>query len=124
MTDRTRIGAWISIAGASITVLINYIFIPTQGIMAPAYAALTCYIFMATVSYLIGKKYYPIDYPIGRMLMYISAAVGIYLLSTWVRPYLDESVLKILVVNTLLFLSYLGGLYLIEKDQLKELLKA
>ncbi len=124
LTDRTRIGAWISMTGASITILINYIFIPTEGIMAPAYAALACYIFMATVSYLIGKKYYPIDYPIGRMLMYIFTAVGVYLLSTWIRPYLDENLIKILVVNTLLFLSYLGGLYLLEKDQLKELLKA
>ena len=124
LTDRTKIGAWISIAGASITVLINYIFIPTVGIMAPAYAALSCYIFMATVSYFIGKKYYPIDYPIGRMLMYIFTAIGVYLVSTFIRPYLDENILKILFVNTLLFLSYVGGLYLIEKNQLKELLKA
>jgi len=124
LTDRTRIGAWISIAGASITVLINYFFIPTEGIMAPAYAALACYIFMATVSYFIGKKYYPIDYPIGRMLGYIFTAVGFYLLSTWIRPFLDENILKILSVNTLLFLSYLGGFYLIEKKQIKELMNA
>jgi len=124
LTDRTRIGAWISIAGASITVLINYIFIPTEGIMAPAYAALACYIFMATVSYFIGKKYYPIDYPIGRMLMYIFVAVSVYILSTLIRPYLDENLLLILVVNTLLFLGYLGGFYFMEKKQIEILLKS
>lgn len=123
LTDRTRIGAWISVAGASITVLINYIFIPTHGIMAPAYAALACYIFMATVSYLIGKKYYPIDYPIGRMLMYIFSAVAIYYVSTLIRPYLNDSIIQILFVNTLLMISYLVGFYFLEKDQIKALLK-
>ena len=119
LTDRTKIGAWISIGGAIVTIIINYLFIPTEGIKAPAYAALTCFTFMATISYFIGKKYYPIDYPIGRMLTYIIAAVGVFALSEIIRPYLGGNLLLILFVNTLLFLTYLGGIYLSKPHKIK-----
>lgn len=123
LTDKTRIGAYISIGGAAITILVNYIFIPKIGIMAPAYAALSCYIFMAAASYVIGKKYYPIDYPIGKMLTYIFIAVVVFGLSEIIRPYLGDNLLTILGVNTLLFLSYLGGFFLLEKKTIQNLLK-
>ncbi len=119
LVDRTRIGAWISVAGAMITIGVNFIFIPTHGIMAPAYAALSCYVFMAVVSYFIGKKYYPINYPIGRMLAYVFSAILFYLISKEVRPYLDESLLKILFVNTLLVIIYIGVLYFSKPKFLK-----
>ncbi len=123
LTDRTRIGAYISIGGAMITIAVNYIFIPKIGIMAPAYAALACYIFMATTSYFIGKKYYPIDYPIGKMLTYIVAAVVVFGLSEIIRPYLGGNIFEILFVNTLLLIGYLSGLYLFEKKTIKQMMK-
>lgn len=122
LTDRTKIGAWISIGGALVTIVINYLFIPTLGIKAPAYAALTCFVFMATTSYFIGKKYYPIDYPIGKMLAYIFIAMGVFHLSEIIRPFLDDNIFKILFVNTLLFIGYLGGFYLFEKKTLRKLM--
>jgi len=111
LKDKTHIGAWIAIAGAIITIGINYFFIPKIGIMAPAYAGLICYFFMAATSYIIGKKHYPIDYPIGKMLTYILIAVGIYALSEWIRPQLGGDVWKTLGVNTLLMFTFLGGIY-------------
>ena len=122
LTDRTKIGAWISIGGAMVTVVINYLFIPTLEIQAPAYAALACFAFMATTSYFIGKKYYPIDYPIGKMLTYIFVAVGVFYLSEVFRPYLGDNIFKILFVNTLLFIGYLVGFYLLERNTLKKLM--
>jgi len=115
LTDRTRIGAYISVGGALITIIVNIIFIPKIGIIAPAYAALACYLFMAMLSYFIGKKYYPIDYPIGKMLTYIIVAVAVFGLSEIIRPYLGGNIFKILFVNTLLLFGYLGGFYLKEK---------
>ena len=112
LTDNTRIGAWISVGGAIITIVINYIFIPKIGILAPAWAALFCYTFMAAVSYFIGKKYYPIDYPIGRILAYAFVAIGIFYLSEMIRPFFGENIGQILLVNTLLMLSFLGMIYL------------
>lgn len=123
LTDRTRIGAYISVGGALITIIVNIIFIPKIGIIAPAYAALTCYTFMAVTSYVIGKKYYPIDYPIGKMFTYIIVAVVVFGLSEIIRPYLGGNIFKILVVNTLLFIGYLGTLYLFEKKTINQMMK-
>ncbi|MEM6965071.1 MAG: oligosaccharide flippase family protein [Bacteroidota bacterium] len=123
LKDQTRIGAWISIGGAVVTVLINYIFIPTEEIMAPAYAALTCYTLMALASYFIGKKYYPIDYPIGKMLSYIILAIGIYYLSTVIRPNFVNDFWKIMGVNTLLLILYLGVLTVMERSLLSSFFK-
>ena len=111
LTDNTRIGAWISVGGAIITIVVNYIFIPKIGILAPAWAALFCYAFMAAVSYFIGKKYYPIDYPIGRIMAYVFVAVGFFYLSEIIRPYFNENIIQILLVNTLLMVSFLGMVY-------------
>ena len=100
----------------SITVALNFILIPKLGIVGPAWAALSCYIFMALVSFLIGKKYYPIDYPIGRILIYISTAVAFYLISEMIRPSLNKDIVKILLVNTGLLVVYLTGLFFMEKN--------
>ena len=94
----------------------NFILIPKLGIVGPAWAALSCYIFMALVSFLIGKKYYPIDYPIGRILIYIIAAVALYFVSEMIRPNLEDDIVKILLANTGLLVVYLTGLFFMEKN--------
>ena len=116
LKDKTNIGAWISVVGASITVVLNFILIPKLGIVGPAWAALSCYVFMALVSFIIGKKYYPIDYPIGRILIYIFTAVGLYFVSEMIRLNLNEDIVSILLVNTALLGVYLVGLFFMEKN--------
>jgi O-antigen/teichoic acid export membrane protein len=71
LTDRTKMGAWVSIMGAVITLILNLVFIPTYGYMASAWATLACYGSMAVVSYILGQKYYPVNYDIGRIMGYI-----------------------------------------------------
>lgn len=78
LTDKTIYGAWIAIGGALITVLLNILLIPKMGYMGSAWAALACYAFMAACSYAIGKKHYPVPYPIFRMGFYTLIALLIY----------------------------------------------
>ncbi|MFK7936619.1 MAG: lipopolysaccharide biosynthesis protein, partial [Saprospiraceae bacterium] len=82
LTDRTKIGGYISLGGVAITLAINIIFIPIIQYPAPAWSALTCYGFMAAMSLKKKKKYYPVPYPIQRMLSYILIAVGVFSLNT------------------------------------------
>jgi O-antigen/teichoic acid export membrane protein len=49
--------------------------------MAAAWATLFAYGSMTVISYFIGKKYYPIKYPIKKMSFYILASIGICSLS-------------------------------------------
>lgn len=71
LTNRNLTGAWITIGGAVITVLFNWIFIPVWGYMACAIATVLCYGFMMVTSYKLGQKHYPIPYAWKKMAAYI-----------------------------------------------------
>ncbi len=118
LTDRTKYGAYISLGGVVVTLSLNFLLIPKIGYMGAAWAALACYAFMATVSYLIGQKYYPIAYPVGKILGYIGSAILVYYLSQLID--LSDSHLAIrLFMSTVFLLFWAGGIYLVEGKNLK-----
>jgi O-antigen/teichoic acid export membrane protein len=84
VTDRTRIGAYISIAGAVITIVINYLFIPSIGYYASAYATLAAYASMMLLSYFLGRKYYPIPYNFRKICFYLGISILFSALSFYV----------------------------------------
>jgi len=86
VTDQTHYGAYISIGGAVITLVVNFIGIPIIGYYAAAIATLAAYGSMAMASYFIGRKKYPINYPLGKIMGYLSAAVLLGSLSFYVFP--------------------------------------
>ena len=73
LKDKTHLGAIISIIGMIVTITISIMLLPMIGTVASAYAALACYAVMVTICYILGRKYYPIDYPVGRILGYLAA---------------------------------------------------
>ena len=123
LRDRTTMGAYISVAGSIITVGLNFLLIPKIGYMGAAYTAMVCYAFMAAASYLTGQRYYPVPYPIGKMFTYITLAVGVYFLSDFLKENLGLSVSASLLVNTVLLLIYTLMIGIIERDQLRKLLR-
>ena len=78
LTDRTVWGAWFSLLGLAVTVALNVLFVPRIGYMGCAYAALASYGVMMLASYAAGRRYYPIDYPVARILAYCAAAAVLY----------------------------------------------
>jgi O-antigen/teichoic acid export membrane protein len=79
ITDKTYIGAMISIFGAVITIVMNIILIPQIGYFGGAWATFACYASMLVIGYITEQKYYPIPYDYKRILFYLLAAVGFYL---------------------------------------------
>ncbi len=69
--ERNLTGAWITLAGAGITIAFNWIFIPILGYMACAIATVLCYGFMMVISYTLGQKHYPVPYAWKKILAYI-----------------------------------------------------
>lgn len=69
--ERNLTGAWITIGGAVITIVFNWIFIPIWGYMACAIATVLCYGFMMLMSYTLGQKHYPVPYAWKKILAYI-----------------------------------------------------
>lgn len=122
LTDQTRIGAYISVAGAAITITLNIALIPILEYEGSAWSALACYSFMAFTSFFIGKKYYPIPYPIGRMLTYITLAVGAYFLGEKLKPLLNGNFWLVIFVNTFILLIYLAIIAALEKETIRKII--
>ncbi|MER3470999.1 MAG: polysaccharide biosynthesis protein [Chitinophagaceae bacterium] len=75
LSNKTLAGAWITVIGAVITLIINYAFIPKFGYMACAWATFFCYGTMMVVSYVWGQKAYRIPYPTKKLVAYILICV-------------------------------------------------
>ncbi len=123
ITDQTYIGAIISVCGAVISLSLNFTLIPQLGYLGAAWASFSCFLFMAVVSYLVGLRYYPIPYPIGKMILYITLAVAVWWLSEQLRPALLGSFGLIFLVNTLLLIGYLLAIAMLERPLLRKILK-
>jgi O-antigen/teichoic acid export membrane protein len=107
LTDRTGMGAFVSLAGAVLTIVLNLYWIPLYGYVGSAWATLACYASMAIVSYLLGQHYYPVAYEVKRILAYISLGVGLYFANqhllgfiNW-QPWIFASALLLLYLLTI-----------------------
>jgi O-antigen/teichoic acid export membrane protein len=78
LTHKTMAGAWITLIGAAITLLINYFFIPQFDYMACAWATFFSYGTMMVISYIWGQKYYRIPYAWKKLVAYIVIVVLLY----------------------------------------------
>ena len=117
ITDRTKFGAYISIFGALITLLINTIFIPKFGYMASAIATLFAYTAMALTSYILGKKYYSIPYNLKKMGLYLALSIILSALSFYLfREQYFVGIIFILIL--------MAAIWVKEKTFLKQLLKS
>ncbi len=72
-------GAGVSVAGALLTIVLNWYWIPVSGYVGSAWATLACYASMAFISYSLGQYYYPVAYQVKRILAYIMLGLGLYL---------------------------------------------
>lgn len=79
LTDKTILGAYVSIFGALVTIVLNIILIPIWGYFGSACATLSCYTLMVLVSWWLGQKYFPVNYQWKKLLSYMAIAIGIWL---------------------------------------------
>ncbi|MFH0866570.1 MAG: oligosaccharide flippase family protein [Bacteroidota bacterium] len=115
LTDKTSFGAYISILGAIITIVLNILWIPLIGYMGSAWATLICYATMMIISFFFGQKHYHINYNIVRILGYMALSIGLYFISVYIKP---ANILLLYSFNTLLLLVFTGIVIYIEKPSL------
>jgi O-antigen/teichoic acid export membrane protein len=78
LSKKTSPGAYITLIGAGITLLINYLFIPAFGYMASAWATFLCYGSMMLISFVWGQKVYRVPYAWKKLLAFMVIAVFLY----------------------------------------------
>ena len=111
LTDRTLMGAWIALGGAAVTIALNVWLIPQIGYLGSAWATLACYATMLLITWALGRLFYPVPYPVPRILLYIAAGMATYLLGQLLQEWTDYGFWPEMFVNTLLlggFAAYLA----------------
>lgn len=79
LTDKTYLGGLIALSGSIVLVTVSYFAIDTYGIQAPAAGMLACYLLMCILAWLVTRKYFPVNYPLFRILVYVLlASVTVY----------------------------------------------
>lgn len=106
VTDRTLVGTYLSWLGAALTIALNLLLLKRYGFMVSAYATLLVYFVMMVFSYLLGQKYYPIPYRVGKISLILALLVGASFLSFEV---FDQN----LWIGNLILLLFCGTILLV-----------
>lgn len=106
LTDQTRWGAYMSLLGFIITLLINILFIPHFSYMACAWASLIANLVMMLTSYFLGQKNYPIPYNLRSAGFFFLLSMILFTGIMLSNAYLPTSWIR------LVFNSLLVGIYL------------
>lgn len=106
LTDRTIWGAIFSGIGCTVLITVNVLFIPQYHYMACAWAGFAGYGTAMLLSYFVGQKYYPINYPLKSIFTYIGITALFFIImqlepgswNRWLR----------FGINTTLILAFIG----------------
>ncbi len=115
--DKTKIGAYISVFGAAVTLLLNYILIPKIGLLGSAVTTLVAYAVMMLISFVMGQRSYPIPYDKKTISLYL----GISTLFSFVYFY---NFRENYFVGMAFLLIFVGIIYYNEKTFIQRLLKS
>ncbi len=96
VTDKTKWGAYISILGAMVTLIGNYVLVPRLGYMGAALTTLICYVFIACLCYGLGQKYYKIDYDLKRIFFYIFLSIILFSINSALRLNTQSTFLRLM----------------------------
>ena len=111
LIDQTKWGAYFSLIGCVVIISLNLIFVPYFSYMASAWAGFIGYALVTLLSYFIGQKKYPINYPLKSIFKYIVLGAVIAFFGFAVT--IDSLVLR-LIYRTFLLLLFVA--YLVKKD--------
>ena len=106
LIDKTIWGAYFSGIGCFVLVLINIIFVPQYGYMACAWAGFIGYATAMTLSYFVGQKKFPINYPLKSIGIYVLMTIFFFIAITYSNQYLPK--IHALVVNTLIIFAFVA----------------
>ena len=111
LIDETRWGAYFSIIGCSVVIILNVVFVPIYGYIACAWAGFAGYATAMILSYIVGQKKYPINYDLRRIGSYALLAIILYIPAMYIPI---ENMFLRLAFRTLLLCLFVA--YIIKKD--------
>ncbi len=120
LSKSTRAGAYITLIGAGITLIINYLFIPRFSYMASAWATFICYGSMMVLSFIWGQKVYRVPYAWKKLVAYMVIVAMIYGIHHFLTGLWKNNMFS-LGLATLFTLSYAFFIVRVEKREFQRL---
>lgn len=108
ISEKTRFGAYLSVAGAAITIGLNILLIPTMSYMGSAWATLICYASMCVMSYVFSRRHYPISYNWKYISFYMISALSLFYV--WTLWHDDH-----FIMSSLFCIIYIFSVVVLEK---------
>ena len=115
LIDKTIWGAWFSGIGCVVLLAVNFLFVPKYGFMACAWGGVAGYGVAMVASYIVGQKYYPLNYPLKEIAYYTIFAVVAFVVMMLLREHLPMWLS--IVCNTGFIVLFVG--MIIKKDLIK-----
>jgi O-antigen/teichoic acid export membrane protein len=116
LTDKTYWGTYITLGGAFITVLLNYLLIPVYGYQGSVWATFFAYFTMCITSYFLGQKYFPIPYQLNKGIGYLILGLGLFS----IQNILESKNLSGFLINNFLLVVFVTVVFLVEKIKLNK----
>lgn len=120
VTDRTYYGLIFSTIGLFVNVVMNCLLIPYYSYYGAALSSFCSYLVMVLLSLFLGKKYYPIDYPIKKLLyltcvtFFIVGAARYLMINLYGIHWIVWSLLGII--------AFFAAIYFSEKEDINKIL--
>ena len=108
LTDETKWGAYFSLIGLVITLVLQIVGVPRIGYWASCGSSLVCYFVIMLLSYFIGQKKAPIPYDLKSIGGYTAMTIGLLAVYYALRLYYIHNMWVMMAVGTGLI-----GIYLI-----------
>lgn len=116
LSDQTRFGLYISLVGATITIVLNIVLIPKFSYMGSAWVSMAAYATMMIISYVLGQKYYPIPYNLKKILAYLITSTAIVFASFFIFN-------RNIYIGNAMLIAFVAGIAYFEKEDLLKILK-
>ena len=120
LSRNTLAGAYITLIGAAVTLIVNYIFIPAFSYMASAWATFLCYGTMMVISFVWGQRVYRVPYAWKKLVAYMVIAALLYFLHHGLTRVWHDNIFS-LVLATLLTGGYMLFIARVERREFRRL---
>ena len=107
LTDETKWGAYFSLIGLVITLVLQIVGVPLIGYWASCGSSLVCYFVIMLLSYFIGQKKAPIPYDLKRIGGYTALTLGLLAIYYVLRLHTSLNMWIMMGIGTLLIALYL-----------------
>ena len=107
LTDETKWGAYFSLIGLVITLVLQIVGVPRIGYWASCGSSFVCYFVIMLLSYFIGQKKAPIPYDLKRIGGYTVLTLGLLAVYYALRMHTSLNMWALMGIGTLLIAVYL-----------------